>query len=375
MIIPEVFDNIKKAIEKTGFPLEYQVSKILQKRGWMVINNRYYIDDVEDSPREMDVLAYKVKSIDGINLYLTLLISCKKNDDNAWVFCVRDVTNDYKINVNVSPDSFWTNVPELEFINDQSSIGAKIMDAAGNNGVANGAFRINMQYLASQEVSLAKGAPHNDKAIFNSISGLMKAEYFEKTHLEKRKKEPSIYIFNLITIVDLRLFEYDFSDEKNPVSEKSDVTYVYSFIINKAQSASRIRFSKINDFLKVLDDYDQMQKIAISEIGQMLKKFYDGIFSDYKRMSVVSKQVHPIISDIINTSLRLYGDKKVRYLFYSLTGDCSCLKIEVVADGLTAEILEKLSDNSKVQIAEMIKKYFRYEGAISYVFCDDAPPF
>ena len=34
--------NLINGINKTGFILEYQVSKILEQNGWTVINNRYY---------------------------------------------------------------------------------------------------------------------------------------------------------------------------------------------------------------------------------------------------------------------------------------------------------------------------------------------
>ena len=35
--------NIVKAIQESGFPLEYEVGTILKKHNWSVINNRYYI--------------------------------------------------------------------------------------------------------------------------------------------------------------------------------------------------------------------------------------------------------------------------------------------------------------------------------------------
>ncbi len=47
-------------LEKTGFGLEYTVSSILENDGWTVINNKYYIDDVQGSAREIDIIAYKV---------------------------------------------------------------------------------------------------------------------------------------------------------------------------------------------------------------------------------------------------------------------------------------------------------------------------
>lgn len=41
-----------KGIKETGFGLEYAVSKSLIQNGWTVINNKYYIDDVQGTARE-----------------------------------------------------------------------------------------------------------------------------------------------------------------------------------------------------------------------------------------------------------------------------------------------------------------------------------
>lgn len=52
-------DNIKKGIEKTGFRLEFDISNVLSEHGWNVINNKYYVDDQQETVREIDIVAYK----------------------------------------------------------------------------------------------------------------------------------------------------------------------------------------------------------------------------------------------------------------------------------------------------------------------------
>ena len=90
-LTPEEKDNCRRAIEKTGFVLERKVSGILEKNRWNVINNRYYVDDVTGTQREIDVLAYKWCLIENITVVTTLLISCKKSEESAWVFLTRPV--------------------------------------------------------------------------------------------------------------------------------------------------------------------------------------------------------------------------------------------------------------------------------------------
>ena len=48
---------LDEAINKTGFSTEYNVQKLLEKHGWNVISNRYYIDDQKKIEREIDLLA------------------------------------------------------------------------------------------------------------------------------------------------------------------------------------------------------------------------------------------------------------------------------------------------------------------------------
>lgn len=53
-------DKIINAISKTGFILEDKIKQILEKSGWSVITNRYYIDDQKGTEGEIDNLPYNV---------------------------------------------------------------------------------------------------------------------------------------------------------------------------------------------------------------------------------------------------------------------------------------------------------------------------
>ena len=78
-------ENLRAEIEKTGFVLEYHVSRALQAHGWNVISNKYYVDDLQETVREIDIVAYKTLMINHIRLYTTIILSCKKSESDAWV--------------------------------------------------------------------------------------------------------------------------------------------------------------------------------------------------------------------------------------------------------------------------------------------------
>ena len=55
----DVKKKIERAVSQSGFPLEHYIGNVLRKHNWHIITNRYYIDDVKNIEREIDILAYK----------------------------------------------------------------------------------------------------------------------------------------------------------------------------------------------------------------------------------------------------------------------------------------------------------------------------
>jgi hypothetical protein len=87
--------KVVAGISKSGFVLEHRVSEMLRAEKWSVINNKYYIDDVQESAREIDLIAYKTSRRADFVVFTALVISCKKSDENAWAFLIRDRDEPY----------------------------------------------------------------------------------------------------------------------------------------------------------------------------------------------------------------------------------------------------------------------------------------
>lgn len=101
-------EKISEGIKKTGFTLEFEISEILESSGWNVINNKYYVDDLQNTVREIDLIAYKVTKVQHIQVYTTLIISCKKNEKDCWALLSKTRKGKEK-NVNWLPVHFWSN--------------------------------------------------------------------------------------------------------------------------------------------------------------------------------------------------------------------------------------------------------------------------
>jgi hypothetical protein len=76
--------KLETQIGKTGFVLENRIAHELKTAGWTVISNRYYVDDSEETVREIDLVGYRVTKVQHFNVYTSLIISCKKSEANAW---------------------------------------------------------------------------------------------------------------------------------------------------------------------------------------------------------------------------------------------------------------------------------------------------
>jgi len=91
-IIMNQTDYLKKEIRKTGYPLEIEISSLLDNVWQDVVNTDTYYDKDEGKLRDIDIHAFDVlvsKKVLPIALHTGLVIECKKDEDFAWVFFSR----------------------------------------------------------------------------------------------------------------------------------------------------------------------------------------------------------------------------------------------------------------------------------------------
>jgi len=81
---------LKREIEKTGYPLEIEISAILDRaRRWVVWNTDSYYDRDEGKLRDIDIRAVRTFETKNLLGEVSLVIECKKDDNFAWVFFTR----------------------------------------------------------------------------------------------------------------------------------------------------------------------------------------------------------------------------------------------------------------------------------------------
>lgn len=287
--------KFESQIAKTGFVLEHNILKKLKSNGWTIISNKYYIDDAEESIREIDLIAYKVKPIGSIQLYTTLVISCKKSESNCWSFLSRNI-NKKDPNKNFMPLHVWSNNKPSSYQMERSDFPKKYYDAAIKAGIKS-VLKPEFDVFAFQEMDKQSGAPKNDKAIFSSITSVMKAQSYELNALPKRKKEHCIFQFSLLNVIDADLIKIDFEHATPKASSIDEITYISNYIINKKEDSSRIHFVAAESFEKILQDYNNLHSFN--------HEFLTGQYADFFRDAIKISQKRKVLEDDFFETIKL----------------------------------------------------------------------
>ena len=157
----KLINKIRRGLIKSGFPLEMQISKILNNNGWAHSMCNYYLDFESDMYREYDIHAEK--KINGIDVML--FIECKKSEEKQIVLYSPKNTKFLPF-----MDIYFKAFPKMpdykEYIPDQK----KQKDAFIELPIFDKQFRL------SNGIIFCKGdkIEQDNSSFFGSINGLIK---------------------------------------------------------------------------------------------------------------------------------------------------------------------------------------------------------
>lgn len=357
--------KIVAGIEKSGFVLEHRVSEMLRAHKWTVINNKYYLDDVQDSAREIDVIAYKVGRRPDFVAYTALIISCKKSDENAWTFLMRD-RDEFDPNVDWYPAKVWSNQSVLKhiFARDWKTGYFATLSTLPNLRYL---IRPTGHLFAFQEVDKKKGTVQNDKNIFSSVSSLMKAEAYELGRLEGRASKPVVYTFNLISVADTDLITLSFKGNLIEPEHVADARFVFNYIVSRMETASRIHFVNIGSLDRFLKSYNDLHDASAEFFERLVSNFYTNVFSkadDWLLLQepFTQKVRWPLVREYRARFGKAFGDENI----YFRRADDGNLEIEIFYDDSETELL---TSNERIQTSfrSALKEVYRYEGPFRFV--------
>lgn len=359
-------EKFAENIRKTGFVLEFQVTKVLENHGWNVITNKYYIDDVQGSVREIDLVAYKVTDIGKTGVYTALIVSCKKSDENAWALLSRK-PNPNDPNIDWSPLHVLSNDKALDHMLSPKGWKDQYRKHLADNSLEFFVENPRRQIFAFQEMAKDTGKPKNDKAIFDSITSLMKAQTYELSVLPERKKDArrSLYHFNLLNVVGTDLFCLDFEADEITVDPVQEETYVASYILDKKHMFSRIHFLAPAVLDEAIERYNKLHAENVSFYKGLSEEFYRNVLTDYDKRQVFSGD----FANDLSAVLRRYGPyepgwpkAKDIWLHWDKSEMHICISLVNPKNGLAGLDEPIIVENTK----ELLRKHYRYEGEFEF---------
>lgn len=367
------FDKFKAGISKTGFELEYRVGKFLRSKGWNVINGKYYIDDLQDTVREIDLVAYKVKKVQEVLVYTTLIVSCKKSDQNAWVLLgqSRDLKDP---NMDWLPLQAWSNHNVLSFTLARSDWRKEYIAGARKRGCEKLVSSPDIHIFAFQEMNKVNGKPQNDTNIFASITSLMKAQAYEIEALPDRKKDAAVYQFNLLSVIDADLVRMEYVDDDISAYSVQDESYVASYIVNRKQTFSRIHFFTVEGFEVAASKYSSLHLHNVKFFESMVDAFYaDAVQDAGKRdllMGEFFKKIRAALNMRVYRETNSFMNNKDGYMWWNEKE--GILEVNLIESERLVSFLND-KDDVRRDVSDILKKLYRYEG--EWIFGVDDIPF
>jgi len=212
-------DYLIKKVKESGYPLEIEVSDLLESEGFVVFNTEYYFDEEIKQGRDIDIYAIPLEPdpVDDrlVPLHLTtdVAIECKKSETHAWVFYTRPRIPMSSVYVS---GQYRTTVPEPEEFSPESfdwflQQGCLRLHYDKFERIAIAYDEIKKRKMDKESGKEAKKGSR--KEIFEAINQLVKFTCYEIHGTQDRIKElpkndaEHITIFFPIIVFDGDLFE------------------------------------------------------------------------------------------------------------------------------------------------------------------------
>lgn len=77
--------SLKNWIFKNGYPFEMKVANLFQKKDFKITQSILYKDIDTNKYRELDIIAYYGKIVNGVSFNFSFVIECKKSTDKPWL--------------------------------------------------------------------------------------------------------------------------------------------------------------------------------------------------------------------------------------------------------------------------------------------------
>lgn len=200
-------DKIKTEILKSGFPLELFCQQKVLENNWSIIMNKQYVNS-EGDYREIDIEAYRQDELlveKELRLSTSILIECKKNHANPWVFFPQKTSRFY--NLNIAKDAYkdsYLFAPELF------------------QSVTDHHYKTTKDYSRDYIIPFKHENPRENRQIFDSVTSVI--DYYKYHGLTKKRASLSDHIhqYYFVVVYDGQMFTADVKSEDDIQVEETN---------------------------------------------------------------------------------------------------------------------------------------------------------
>lgn len=351
-------------LTRTGFLLEHEVAESFRHAGWSVINNRFYVDDVDGRARELDLVIYKVNSSRDVEICTSLLVSCKKSEQDAFVFMSRKHSK-IEPNIDLWPVHYLTVQEPLRTY--LKNTNWKDDYVGKNKELRSELFEIKRLAFATQLVSRKTAAAHNDKVIFESIATLMKALDHEMEKLPSRIKKKRLYTFNLITVVDAPIVDAQCVGSKIEPLEVTDFKFLSRYIVRKRDIAARIHFVTKSQLESLVKQYSLLAEHDKKFFEAAVDLSYKSIENNDAVRQYFAKRLSLVLGWRINFSLQTGNFEQFKGDFgldYDSESNALIIRLPVFEEKARQHLMQ---DNKlKMEVQSALQEIVRYRGKFRF---------
>lgn len=300
---------------RTGYPLEMEISSLLEEDDWIVFNNDFYLVEDETGKRidkEIDIRAMYPprltidKSVKPFFPRFDLIVECKKSTEYAWVFFVRPLRLRGGFRYFLSGQYY--DFLEM-FTKDNESL-----EICYKTGLHYNDFELGARTYAEVKHAKKTGATRTTQILsgINQLIGFIDYLHLaEKILLTSAKTHSKDIFFNFAVIVfDGELYEANMKSGK-PKLVKSDhilfqVQRHSKYHGVKSFSIDIVSKKYFPDYLKIIKNDIALMKNEISSSRDVLKRNSDKIFGKYRRKALLRR----ILRNIPGGGIIKYGSEK-----------------------------------------------------------------
>jgi len=272
-------DYLIKRIKESGYPLEVEISNMLDKE-FVVFNTQYYFDEESKQGRDIDIYAipnvilntYTIdeleKKIAPFSLMCEIAVECKKSDTHAWVFFTRPLITPMSLYISgqYCDEFFGTMSPQSLFFGKLNFHYKEFNEAA----------------IATDEIKIKKDKKNDSRrTVFGATNQLVKFILYEKGPPKESKvprKDFQIRVFFPIIVFDGSMYRVNLESGEPKLEKAKHILIKTSHRSPYTKEVERfvidvVHRSYFPEFMRKLNlDFLNLIEVVLQQHDELVKK-------------------------------------------------------------------------------------------------------